>query len=280
MTTKDHFHTLGVPDGASDEEIKKAYKRLAMKHHPDRGGDQAKFQEIQEAYDVLSTPQRRAQWDQERQFGQGGDSGTFNFNFGFGGGMEDFMRQAFGGGGHPFHGFRQQPKNRDVRIVLDIDLVSTLEKQSRQININQANGTGKTVNIDIPRGVMTGMQMRCQGLGDQSIGNLPPGDLYVEFRVHSSADFQVNGIHLQKTLKLNCLDAIVGTTQTVVGLDGKKFDVTIPSGTQGGTKLRIPGQGLWDVNQPIRGDLFIEISLQVPQALTRDQLDQLTQFVK
>lgn len=277
--TKDYFNILGVAAGASEEEIKKAYKRLAMKHHPDRGGDQAKFQEIQEAYDVLTNPQRRGQWEQERHFGQGGHPGGFTFNFGFGQNIDDIIRQ-FHGGHNPFGGFQQPQRNRDLRVVLDLDLASTLEKQNRQVNIRQGNGVNKTVDIEIPRGVMSGMQMRCQGLGDQSNSNLPPGDLYVDFRVHPHPEFQFNGINLYKNLQINCLDAILGIQSTVNGLDGRVFDINIPAGTQSGTKFRIPGQGLWDVNQPIRGDLFVEVSLQVPQVLTKEQIERLQQLVK
>ena len=274
---KDYFKTLGVDENASDDDIKKAYKRLAMKHHPDRGGDQAAFQEIQEAYDVLTTPQKRAQWDQERQFGAGGPGG-FHFNFGFGGqDINDIFRQFQSG--HPFGNFRQAMKNRDMRVVLEIDLASTLQKQNQQINIQHSNGTSKTVNVDIPRGVMTGMQMRCQGHGDHSNTSIPPGDLYVEFRVRPHPEFQISGIHLTKVLTINCLDAILGSSATIVGLDSKVFEITIPPGTQNGTKFRLAAQGLWDVNQPIRGDLFVEILLQVPLAPTADQLDKLQQLV-
>lgn len=275
---KDYFNILGVAENATEDEIKKAYKRLAMKHHPDRGGDAAKFQEIQEAYDVLTTPQRRSQWNQERQFGEhGGQPGGFHFNFGFGPNIDDIIRQFHG---HPFGGFRQQQKNRDLRIVIDVDLVSTLDKQNRQINIRQTNGTNKTVDIEIPRGVMTGMQMRCQGMGDESISNLPPGDLYVDFKVNPHSDFTNNGINLHRTLNVNCLDAILGCRVTVSGLDGRVFDINVPPATQHGTKFRIPSQGLWDVNQPIRGDLFIDVALQVPRAVTQEQLNQLRQFTK
>ena len=274
---KDHFKTLGVAADASDDDIKKAYKRLAMKHHPDRGGDQAKFQEIQEAYDVLTTPQKRAQWEQEQHFGGGGGGhpGGFHFNFGFGGAdINDIFRQFQGG-----HPFRQAPRNRDLRVVLEIDLAATLERQNQQVNIRHNNGTSKTVDIEIPRGVMTGMQMRCQGHGDHSNTAIPPGDLYVEFRVRPHPEFQIAGIHLTRTLSVNCLDAILGSSATIKGLDGKVFEITIPPGTQGNTKFRLAGQGLWDVNQPIRGDLFVEVSLQVPLAPTVEQLNKLQQLV-
>lgn len=275
----DYFNTLGVGPNATDDEIKTAYKKLAMKHHPDRGGDQVKFQELQEAYATLSDPEKRARWQHEQQFGQfGGHPGAGGFNFSFGGGdLNDILRQFTGG--HPFGGFggRQQVKNRDLRVGIELDLASTLENQKHHINVQHANGSTKTVEIEIPRGVQPGMQMRFAGHGDQSMGNLPAGDLYVEFRIRQHPDFRMNGIHLSKTLALNCVDAIIGTTVKITGLDNTEFELTVPATTQNNTRFRIPAQGLWDVNNPIRGDLFIEVSLQVPATVTESQYQALQQ---
>lgn len=270
---KDHFSTLGVEPSANDEEIKKAYKKLAMKHHPDRGGDQSKFQEIQEAYDTLSNPQKRAQWEQERQFGGAGGPGGFHFNFGFGHDINDIFRQFTGGG------FRHAPqRNRDLRLGIEIDLESTLEEQTHHINVQHMNGVNKTVEVKIPRGVQTGMQMRFSGKGDHSNPNLQPGDLYLEFRVRPHPDFKTNGINLTKLVTMNCIDAILGCKITVTGLDGKVFEVQTPPATQHGSRFRIPDQGLWDINQPIRGNLFVEVALQVPAAPTTEQLEKLKQL--
>jgi curved DNA-binding protein len=274
----DHFNTLGVGTNATDDEIKTAYKKLAMKHHPDRGGDQAKFQQLQEAYATLSDPERRARWQQEKQFAQfgahPGGAGGFNFSFG-GADINDIFRQFTGG--HPF-GARQQVKNQDLRVGIELDLVSTLASQKHHINVQHANGSTKTVEIEIPRGVQAGMQMRFAGHGDQSMTNLPAGDLYVEFRVRQHPDFVINGIHLSKSLALNCIDAILGTSVKITGLDGTKFELTVPAGTQNNTRFRIPSQGLWDVNNPIKGDLFIDVSLQVPTTVTEYQLQALQQL--
>jgi molecular chaperone DnaJ len=122
------------------------------------------------------------------------------------------------------------------------------------------------------------MQMRFAGHGDQSMTNLPAGDLYVEFRVRQHPDFVINGIHLSKRLALNCIDAILGTSVKITGLDGTKFELTVPAGTQNNTRFRIPSQGLWDVNNPIKGDLFIDVSLQVPTTVTEYQLQALQQL--
>ena len=135
-TMKDYFNILGVGADASEEDIKRAYRTLAMKHHPDRGGDQAKFQEIQEAYSVLTDPQKRAEWEMHRNgnpFGQGMPGG-FHFNFNFGGPGQPFdINDIFGQfNGDPFQGFRQQQRrNRDLKVVVDLDLASTLEPQKK-----------------------------------------------------------------------------------------------------------------------------------------------------
>ena len=122
------------------------------------------------------------------------------------------------------------------------------------------------------------MQMPYSGHGDQSVPNAPPGDLYVDFRVRQPADFRITGINLSKTVTLNCIDAILGTKLFVTGIDGKQFEITIPPATQHDNKFRIAGQGLWDVNQPVRGDLLIQVSLQVPANPTPDQLERLQQL--
>lgn len=274
---KDYFNILGVDQNASNDDIKKAYKRLAMKHHPDRGGDQAKFQEIQEAYDTLTDPQKRGQWEQQRHFGGGdGGPGHFHFNFGFGqnnpfGANFDELFRQFGGGSP----FRQVQKNRDLRMVLELDLESTLEKQVHHINVRHTNGVTKMVEVEIPRGVQTGMQMRFTGQGDHAVTDIPPGDLYIDFRVRPHQEFRISGIHLTRTLSLNCIDAIIGTTVKIKSLEGSEFEITVPPGTQNQTKFRIPNYGLWDINQPLRGDLYLEVSLFVPIEATAEQIAKL-----
>jgi len=277
---KDYFKTLGVSENATEEDIKKAYKKLAMKHHPDRGGTQAEFQEIQEAYDTLSDPQKRNQWEQQRFFRGGhpggfhGGPGGFQFNFGFGPNIDDIFQQFTGG-----RPFRQTARNRDLRMNFELDLESTLDKQIYHVNVRHINGTTKTVEIEIPRGVQTGMQMKFPGQGDHSITDLPPGDLYIDFRIRPHREFKISGINLIKTISLNCIDAILGTKVEVTGLDGLKFEINIPPCTQNETKFRLPTQGLWDVNHPTRGDLFLEISVYVPSTITKDQFDQLQQKI-
>lgn len=273
--TKDYFNILGIDQGASAEEIKKAYKKLAMKHHPDRGGDQSKFQDLQEAYDVLTDNEKRMRWEQEKNFS---NQGPFNFSFGFGPNIDDIIRQFHGRGPGPF---RQSPtKNRDIRLRIDLDLESTLEKQTHHINVNHTNGIAKTVEIEIPRGIQTGMQIKYTGHGDAAIPNIPPGDLFLQFNIVPHPVFRADGINLFRQFPVNCLDAMLGGRVETTGLDGSKFEINVPPATQNGTKFRITGHGLWDINQSTRGDLILEVSLTVPSMPTTEQLSLLEKFRK
>ena len=284
---KDYFKILGVAESATPEEIKAKYKKLAMVHHPDRGGEQAKFQEIQEAYATLSDPEKRAQWQhglhqQNHQQHHGhpfGNHPGFEFNFGQGMDLNDILRGF--SNGDPFGHFNRQPaKNRDLRVALEVDLESTLSAQTKHINIQTGQGPMNTVSVDIPRGVMPGMQMRCPGHGDKTHANLPPGDLYVEFRFQPHPVFQVMGSDLIKLTEIDCIDAMLGVQYTLKGIDGKQFEIIIPAATQHGTRMRVPGQGLWVLNQEIRGDLYLDIVLKVSRSITTEQLQKLQQLVK
>lgn len=275
---KDYFNILGVQADASDEEIKKAYRSLAMKHHPDRGGDQAKFQEIQEAYATLSDPQKRAEWNMQRSGGGnpfGGGTGGFHFSFGgdpFD--IHDVFRNFHGG--HPFGGFQQQQRrNRDLKVVVDVDLASTLESQTKHISVQHLNGQRHTVAVDIPRGVNGSMQIKYAGHGDKSYQDLPAGDLYIQFRVHGHPDFHVEGLDLVRVIKLNCIDAIIGTRVKIFGIDGKEFEWAVPMGSQHGQRFRISQQGLWAYDRPTRGSLILHIELVVPTNLTAEHLTEL-----
>ena len=175
------YETLGVPTGASEDEIKKAYRKLASQHHPDKGGDTAKFQEIQNAYETLSDPQKRAQHDNPNPFGhQGGDS-HFEFHFG-GGDPHDIFQQFFqhGFGGHnPFQQRQQPRRNKDLRINLTINLQETLAEQKKTVSVQTTKGDRFNVDVNIPRGVSNGTTIKYTQMGDNMFDSLTRGDLYV-----------------------------------------------------------------------------------------------------
>lgn len=271
---KDYFSILGVGADASDAEIKRVYRSLAMKHHPDRGGDQSKFQEIQEAYDVLSNPQKRAEWEQLKNMHHGNPFGAGGFAFHVNSGgfdINDFLFRGFGAG--PFGDFQQRvPKNRDLRVMIELDLASTLEPQTKHISVRHLNNNRETITIEIPRGINSNMQMKFAERGDRSQANLPPGDLYVDFRVQPHKDFAIEGIDLVRVIKLNCLEAVTGTSLKITTLDGKVLSWSVPVGTQHLSRFRIQNHGLWAVDQPIRGSLIIQVELEVPRNLDTAQL--------
>lgn len=276
-----HYETLGVAENATQEEIKKAYRKLAMQHHPDKGGDTNKFQEIQNAYNIIGDEQSRAQYDAERR----GGGVRFNFNGqDFGGDMpphvEEMLRSfgfGFGPGfashGDPFAQFRQPRKNKDIQVDIMVSLVSTLEAQTKTISVQNSNGERFPVDVQLPRGVRSNSTIKYPGLGDNLFESLPRGDLYVRVHVEGDPRFAVHNLDLVTTVDLDCIRAIIGTEVGIDSLDGKKFLINVPAGTQNGTKFRIPNQGLYVMNQNHRGSLIVVINLTVPRNLSNDQLE-------
>ena len=189
----DYYSTLGVGKNATDDDIKKAYRKLAMKHHPDRGGDESTFKKISEAYDVLSDPQKKQIVDlggdpKNQGNGNSFNQGPFEFHFNTGGvppGMEDiFGRFGFGSG------FGRQPmqKNKTLNINVDITLEDVLSGRDINAEITiPSTGKRKMINIAIPAGIEHGQQIRYEGMGDDAIRELRPGDLIVNVNVQAKA---------------------------------------------------------------------------------------------
>lgn len=271
----DAYTTLGVNRNATEDEIKKAYKKLASKHHPDRGGDTAKFQEIQTAYDTLSDPVKRQQHDNPNPFGfdTRGQGSHFEFRFG-GGGPEDIFEQFFGGGSPFSQQRRQVRRNKDLRVSLAIVLSDTLQNMTKTIQVKTTKNEKFTVDVKIPRGVATGTTIKFSQQGDDFFGSLPRGDLYVIINVVPDERFEIHGTNLITDLEVDCFDAMLGTEREVTGLDGRIFMVKVPAGTQPGAKFGLQGQGLFAMNTPHRGDLIVNVKVHVPK-LTEEQKQQL-----
>jgi curved DNA-binding protein len=274
-----HYTTLGIAENASPEEIKKAYRRLASQHHPDRGGDTARFQDIQAAYDTLADADRRQRYDHERQ-NPGGM--RFNFNGQDMTGHPDMQNifRNFGfhfGGGDPFGQFHQQPqpqprRNRDLQIEINIPLAESLAEQTKTISVQTTNGHRETVEVRIPRGVVGRTTVKYPLLGDNFFNTLPRGDLYVHVSALPADGFQVHGLDLLTTMHVDCLTAMAGGDQEVTGLDGRVFQLSIPPCAQPGMGFRIPEQGLWQLHGLTRGNLIVKINITIPTSLTADQI--------
>lgn len=259
-----HYTTLGISKTATADEIKKAFRKLASQHHPDKGGDTAKFQEIQSAYDTLSDPIKRAEYDNPNHFsgrnvfGQSGDVNDlfrhFNFNFGTMGG----------------HNQRQTRRNKDIRITLDVNLASTLDAQEKTVSIKTTRDIRETISVKIPKGITSGSTIKYSGLGDNFFESLPRGDLYVNINLTVPDGVELYENEIYQQLRLSALDAMIGTNILVTSPFGETFELIVPAGVQQGNKLRIKDKGLMTSNG--RGHLFMVVDLVIPKNLSADQI--------
>lgn len=267
----DYYETLGVPKTATQDEIKSAYRKLASKHHPDKGGDTKRFQDIQQAYSNLETPEKRNQYDRQPQ----GSHHGFHFHHGQAGNVFDDFFEAHFGGFNPFsqQHHHRQPRNHDIRVSIKMELLETLSDQRKTLNVTFPGNKNQTLEITIPRGVHNGMTIRYPGLGDKSNSNVPSGDLLVQIHIAPNTKFQQAGIDLVTTLSINSFDAIVGCEREVQSLDGKTYIINIPRGTQYGTKFGISNEGLFQMNHPHRGRLIINLEIVTPTTLTDQQIE-------
>ena len=291
---EDYYQALGVKKDASKEEIKKAYRKLAMKYHPDHTkGDKAaeeKFKKISEAYAVLSDEKKRKEYDTfgaegfRQRFSQedifkGFDFGDIFREFGFGGdffsgrGRGSGMRFNFGGGSPfgPQAGQQQaRMKGSDLVYELPLTLREVASGTTKTISL-QHQGYSQKVTVKIPKGLISGKKLRLAGKGSPSPVGGPPGDLFIQANVLNDPLFRAEGydLHMNQDLKLS--EAVLGTQISVSTLDGKKLSLKIPPGTRPGTKMRMPGQGLPHMKSKKMGDLYVKIQVRLPSRLTDEQ---------
>lgn len=265
----DYYSTLGLQRGASPDEIKKAYRSMAMKHHPDRGGDEKKFKEVEEAYRTLSDPQKKQMYDMgvdpNRQQG-GFNQGPFEFHFGSGD-INDFF------GNFGFGGFGRQPmrRNRSLSINIEVSLEDVLTGKEFSAEVGMPGGNKKFISISIPSGVEHGQQIRYQGMGDDSIRDQRPGDLIVNIVIRPHHKFYRDGDNLTCEKTVSAWDAILGSSVEIETLDKKTLNITIPPGTQPETVLSCRGEGLPNIRHKIRGNLLIKIKIEIPRNLSDAQ---------
>lgn len=291
---KDYYATLGVPRTATEEEIKRAFRQLARKYHPDVAKDkqtaEAKFKEINEAYEVLGNPENRrkydqlgADWKQGAQFrpppGAGrsrrGPGGFEEHEFSFGGtGFSDFFEALFGararGGGFEFAGEEAAGglRGQDIEGDLLVTLHEALQGSVRTVSLRApTGGAGRDFKVRIPAGVKEGQLIRVPGLGGP--GPAGAGDLYLRVRFEQHPDFTVRGGDLETELPLAPWEAALGATVQLRTLDGP-VTVRVPAGTGSGRRLRVRGHGL-PAGDGARGDLYARVSVEVPADLTPAQ---------
>ena len=262
----DYYNILGVARSASQDEIKKAYRKLAAQHHPDRGGDTAKFQEISVAYDTLGDEQKRAQYDNPQPQFNGNQ-----FSGGFPPGFEDIF-SAFGGSpfGDMFGQRRAQPqRNRTLNIQTAITLENAFNGYDLVASLRLPSGKDQMIEVKIPAGIQDGTVLRLAGMGDDQIANLPRGDLHLTVKVTPHNVFQRQGDDLIIELNVNCIDAMIGKTLEVTTIDNRILEVKINPGTQNGHILSAAGYGMPKMaDNRFKGRLLMPIKIIVPKQLT------------
>lgn len=285
MEYKDYYKILGVERSASEAEIKKAYRKLAAKYHPDKPtGDESKFKDISEAYEVLSDKQKRSMFD---QFGSGYQNGQhfepppgFEGMFGGGqaGGFSDFFEslfrgqggfggQGFGGGYAGRQSFRQKGEDQVVKVLVSLEEAVNGNERNLSLQIPQADQHGrvyqlkKQIKVKIPAGIKQGQRIRLTGQGATGIGGGENGDLYLEIDLQTHPIYRVEGEDVYLDLPLTPWEAALGTKVQVPTLKGK-VNMSIPAGTQSGSKLRIKGRGLGKAP----GDQYIVVQIHTPLA--------------
>jgi DnaJ-class molecular chaperone len=246
----DYYKVLGVSKTATQDEIKKAYRKLAMEHHPDRGGDTIRFAEINEAYETLKDTTKRAEYDQPKQ--------EYNFNST---NMDDILNAFFG----TMRGYPNVRKNRDIKIAITLDLEEVVTGKDLIANYNLFNGQSTIATIKIHAGIQDGEAIRFKGLGDNSIASIPRGDLIVLVRVKKHSVFERDGKNLKCTKEVSVFDLILGTSVVIKSLTGNEINVKIPKGTQPGTVFSIAGYGLIDPAKGITGHLYLTVKGFVPK---------------
>lgn len=242
----DYYSVLGVKRDASADEIKQAYRRLASQHHPDRGGDTQRFQEIQQAYETLGDDTKRAAYDNpgQQMFGGGGQGNPF-----------DFFNQMFGANfGAAFHNRRSH-----VRMTMWVTFVESVTGTMKTVQVGTTQGQS-TVQIEVPAGIEDGDNVQ--------YGGIAPGgmDLVIQYRVTPDPRWRREGSNIYTDHKINIWDLILGSEITIKNVQGTDLTIRVPERCQPGTLLRAKGQGI-KAKDRAPGDLLIRIQAEIPREI-------------
>jgi len=304
MAYIDYYKVLGVDKNASESEIKKAYRKLARKYHPDLNPDnkdaEKKFKELNEANEVLSNPENRKKYDkygehwehadeiekqraQQQAYGNTGGGYDFSGFGGFGGSgydqsdYSDFFQSMFGGGFSGTSGQRRNVKykGQDIQAQLHLSLRDVYTTQKHTINVN-----GKKIRITIPAGVQDGQTIRIKGLGGPGVNGGPKGDLYITFKIDNDPQFKRVGNDLYTKADINLTTAVLGGETMVDTMTGK-VKLKVKPGTQCDTKVRLKGKGFPIYKQEGKfGDLYVTFKVKIPTNLTAQQKELFEQLAK
>jgi|AntAceMinimDraft_13_1070369.scaffolds.fasta_scaffold01818_9 DnaJ-class molecular chaperone len=289
---KDYYQTLGIDKGSSKDEVKKAFRKLAQKHHPDKGGDEAKFKEINEAYSVLSNDQKKAQYDQfgQSDFGGGAQGGAqgqgfggfdfSGFSQGFGGAqgdvdINDILGSIFGGGARG--GYKRTPRGADIAIDVTISFKDSVLGVQQQLDFTRNNGDKESMKVTIPPGVDSGEMLRVSQKGEP-VADGVPGDLYVRIHVTPHKTLRKEGAHLVMDMDITVTEALLGAKKTVDTLEDS-VTLKIPKGITHGEVLRIRDKGV-SLHGRGSGDMLVRISITIPQSISKKAIKLIEELQK
>lgn len=300
MAYIDYYNVLGVSKNASDDDIKKAYRKLARKYHPDMNPNNEeahrKFQQINEANEVLSDPEKRKKYDEygenwkhaeefekakQQGYGRqgfgGSDFGGFEYSFSGDedGGFSDFFESLFGNRGARSSGRSRGFRGQDYSAELHLNLREAAETHKQTLSVN-----GKNIRITVPAGVADEQVIKIAGQGGPGANGGPAGDLYITFKIAEDPVFKRIGNNLYTTVSLNLYTAVLGGEVTIDTLSGK-VKMKVKPETQNDTKVRLKGKGFPIYKQEGKfGDLIITYIIEIPQNLTEEQKELFRQLAK
>lgn len=269
---KDYYQILGVPTGADDAAIKSAFRKLAKEYHPDTNKApeaEAKFKEINEAYETLKDSQKRAQYDAQRSGGfrpghtfhwsNRPDEGPID--------LDEILRDIR----RSRNPFPQDARNRDIVLGYAITLEEAFTGKDADVTYNLPGKDAQSIQFKIPPGIQDGIKLRFQGKGDDAMQGVKPGDLYVKISVIPHHTFIRMGYHLVTSVTIDYLDAMLGTEKEIPTIEGGKIKMRVPAGIHPGQSLRAAGKGM-PVGNGQRGDMMVEVVFQ-PSKLNQEQRD-------
>lgn len=284
MEYKDYYKILGVSKDASQDDIKRAYRKNAKKYHPDLNPDdreaERRFKEINEAYQVLGDENKRKKYD---AFGSGANFqngthfdpsqyGQYRRTYSTGStDFSDFFNMFFGGDemdlGDLFTGFtsgQSHVQRRDVEVDMKVDILLAQRGGERTLSLRRPDGSTRRLKVKIPAGILDGEKIRLKGQGESG------GDLIITMHIEDSQGFSLDGHDVEKEVSIQPWEAALGTKLTVDTLDGQRISVNIPSGTSSGQKLRVQGKGYRD-RKGIKGNMYIKTKIVLPKRLTAEE---------
>lgn len=254
----DYYKVLEVSKNATQDEIKSAYRKLASKYHPDKeNGNEAKFKEIGDAYDVLKDPQKRQQYDTPQR--------QYNFNQG---NFNDIFADVMG---------HRVARNPDITIAANITLDEVITGKQLIASYRLRTGRTETATINIPVGIQDGVTIQYGGLGDEGL-QAPRGDLFVKVIIAPMKNWGRQGDDLLTDINVNALEMIVGTTAVITTLEQKKVKITIPAGTKSGTVFSIRGHGTPNTRTHERGRLLVRVTADIPKIESEELLNKLREL--